>query len=69
MNIPTHEYDPYFVQQTMREKQALAASERLARQAQQSHRPRTSALFPVRRRLGLQLIALGTALQGPALEA
>lgn len=69
MNIPTYEYDPWFVQDTLREKQAYAAGERLARQALRTSQTHTPMLFPVRRRLGLRLIALGTALQGSMPEA
>lgn len=52
MNIPTYEYDPWFVQETLREKQAYAAGERLARQALRTSQTHTPMLFPVRRRLG-----------------
>jgi hypothetical protein len=60
--------DPWFVHETMREKQEYAERERLARRALRAAPSRGPLLYPVRRRLGLQLISLGTSLQGPALE-
>jgi hypothetical protein len=69
MNIPSYEFDPRFVHQTLREKRARAACERLAREVLRTSEARTPALYPVRRLVGLQLIALGTALQGSPAEA
>jgi hypothetical protein len=68
MNIPSYDYNPRFVQADLSEKHAAAARERLARQARRTAHARASARETVRRRLGLQLIALGTALRGPLPE-
>jgi hypothetical protein len=66
MNTPSYPYDPWFVHETMQEKLTFAESERLVRRALRTSQARTPMLYPVRRRLGLQFVALGTALQGSA---
>jgi hypothetical protein len=69
INHSAPDFDPLFVHEALREKLEYAQRERLARRARRTAPSRGPLLYPVRRRLGLQLISLGTALQGPAPQA